>query len=166
MKQKNKNHKNEFDIPKGYFNDLEYQIFNKLTKEKNVSKEGFEIPDNYFDDFEQRLTNKLDNDSKKTTVFSLKRIIIKISIAASFLLLLGLGYKYFNNTSVDLNQIAMNDIEIWMDENIDYLDTNLISETLNINDLDNFHNFNETDIINQLDGIEIESILDEMEITY
>jgi len=112
--------KNNFSIPKDYFNTVEDLIDLKRTEE-NLSKEsGFNIPDTYFKGLEDTILNKVTE--KETKVISFKSKIIKIipfAAAASILLFIGFNSFNFNKTeTLTLDSLSDNDIEYWLDNTL------------------------------------------------
>ena len=59
---------------------------------------------------------------------------------------------YINNNSTNINTITANDVDIWLDENVD--------------EIDDLQNFNDADLLNELEGADIGSILDELDANY
>lgn len=159
--------KNEFKIPKDYFNSIENSVFEKLSQSNLLDNEGFEIPSNYFETLEDSVFEKLNiSEKKEIKVILLKNHILQFTAVAVILLLFGLIFlnKISNkNHEKILNNIAFNDIENYLDDNIENFDVYTITENIDENELDDLQDFNTTEIYNQLNDINIESVLQEMD---
>ena len=172
MKQENINN-NGFKVPKDYFDSFEDTVFEKLSENNLLKNNDYTVPKNYFDTVEGKVLSRLNLIPKKEIkTISLKRIVIKISIAAAFIIMFSL--LYLNNNKVNIDQIAVVDIESWLDENIDTIDLYSYTETYNNFDLDelqlfnnnNNNNNNNNEILNLLENTDIESFIDETEVTF
>lgn len=152
----NKFKSNNFKIPDGYFDSFEENLFHKLNNKAHSNNDGFNVPNNYFDSVENNVLNKLDFSITNTPkVIPLKnnfiRKFIPISVAASLLLFFGISL--LNNEKPNLNNIASNEIEIWIEDNLDQIDSYVISDVYSDTILENTSDiFNDDDIINYLEN--------------
>jgi hypothetical protein len=195
------NDKNEFKVPKGYFDGLEDSILSKLTEQHLPDKDGFsvpecyfdiledsilsklteqlpkkdglDIPENYFDTLEDRIFEKLnlsDKPIKKSKLIIFKehysKQIIQFTVAASLLLISSLVYLNFKGDATSFNQLAYTDIENWVDNNIDNIDSETITEVYSDEDINLEVNYEEEDLINYLEEKDIESIVNELDSNY
>ena len=161
LENKNTNHLSEFKIPKGYFNTIEDAVFEKLSEENLLQNEGYEIPDNYFDTVEDAVFEKLNLPTKKEVkVLYLRNNIFKYAAVVAFIFMIG---YFFSNKKTNFNDLAVSDIENYLDENIDNLDLNSFTDNLNIDDSNWLQNYNTNEIYNELENSDIEVILFEME---
>lgn len=162
MKEKDKHISNKggFKIPGNYFNSIEDIIFERLSKENLLDSNDLKTPKNYFDSIEDNVFKKLNlNPKKETKIISIKRIIIGISVAASLIFLLSL--VFYGNTKNISNKIAINDIENWLDDNLESIDTYMITENISLDEINTLQNFNTTEILTELEGAAIELIITE-----
>lgn len=165
MKNKNTENHNEFKIPENYFNTIEDRVFEKLSEKKLLKNDEFNIPKNYFETVEDSVFEKLNLTHKKETkVISIRRLLIQISVAAALIFMASLFY--INNNSTNINTITANDVDIWLDENVEDIDTFLIAEIFEADEIDDLQNFNDADLLNELEGADIGSILDELDANY
>lgn len=132
------NKKNPFKTPEGYFDTLSDKLKDKLSEEKlNLPKEdGFTVPESYFDDLKNSIQEKID--LPETKVVQLhpykKYYVAAASIAAIFLILIGLNWNSADETTWD--DLANADIETYFDTNELGLTTFEIAEVLPIDELE------------------------------
>ena len=161
--------KEGYTSPKGYFDSLEDSILKKIHEQKaNQSavplskKTGFAMPENYLNTVEDKVTTKVHEESKKVKVINLKTVILKRIIpfvaAASVLLLIVVNY---NSKTSSFETLASTDIEQWIENDLITLDTYEIADVYNDTELESSSLFteNEDEVLNYLDGTDIESLL-------
>lgn len=158
-------HENNFKVPDGYFDSIESSVLKKLNESEIVTKDSFIIPNNYFDSVEVNVFGKINTSSKtQKKIGFLKSIsfskIIPISIAASFALLVGL--LFYNNSTPSFNSIAQNDIEFWLENNIQDVDSYLIADVYSNISINETYFLEDNDLLNYLENIDSESIIDEL----
>ncbi len=162
MKENNKyiSNKDGFKTPEKYFNSVEDSVFERLSNENLLKINDLEIPENYFDSIEDNVFKKLNLDSKKETkIILIKRILISISVAASLLFLFSLIFS--DNAKINPNKIAIIDIENWLDDNLENIDTYTLTENISLNEINTLQNFNTTEILTELENVDIELIITE-----
>lgn len=168
MENNNKLKSNNFKIPDGYFDSFEENLFHKLNNDPFSKNDGFNVPDNYFVSVESNILNKLDfSSTNNSKVIPLKnnfiRKFIPISIAASLLLFFGISL--LNKGKPNLNNIANNEIELWLDNNLDLINSYVITDVYSDSVIENSSDiFNDDDIINYLENINTEFIINENEL--
>ncbi|SIQ55151.1 hypothetical protein [Maribacter ulvicola] len=127
----NKNQKNPFNTPKGYFDSFEGKLMDKLSKtESTIPKgSGFKVPDNYFEKFNDHLNGRLENEPKVIPLFSIKKIIaVAASIAA--IVFISLEYDQYASNKLSFSDLANTDIEAYFENNDFELSPYEITEVL------------------------------------
>ncbi len=129
-----------FNLPEGYFNNLaeniRVNIFIADLKEKNLDT-GFKIPINYFETLGNKLsdTSKINNQqSYNTQTKILKLNIIKYAAAACILMVCGLAIYLNvakNNVQNHLANLPNQDIELYLQNNTNSVDIQLIEDNVN-----------------------------------
>lgn len=111
----------------------ELEDLNSILAKKEL-QDNFEIPDNYFENFQKELLGKLELDttSEAQETAKVRKLNFKkvFPIAASLALLIGLFFFVQNEPISDtltMDQLSSNDIESYIDENIDEFDVELLS---------------------------------------
>lgn len=113
----------------------ELEGLNSILSKQEV-KDNFEIPKDYFENFQKDVFNKLELENKKpevkTTNAKTRKLNFRVAlpIAASLALLLGLFYFSQPTDQADtlaLDQLSTEDIELYIEENIDDFDIELLS---------------------------------------
>lgn len=129
---KDKKHKEGFNLPKGYFEEFESRLFNRINIESLPKESGFKVPTGYFNDLDKNITASVE-DSNKTKVISIvtkKTLLYAVSIAACAVLVLSL--INFNNEVITLSDIDLSTIETYIEEGnlevTNYDLTSLLSE--------------------------------------
>ncbi len=113
----------------------ELEGLNSILSKKEL-KDNFEIPADYFENFQKEVFNKLDINeelqSPKIGNAKTRRINFRytLPIAASLALLLGLFFftqKNIPEGTIAMDQLSSEDIESYINENIDDFDVELLS---------------------------------------
>ncbi len=162
MKKNNKHtiSKYGFKTPKNYFTSFEDSVFEKLSNDNLLDTTNFKIPENYFETVEDNVFKKL-NLKKSPKIISIRRILIGVSVAASLLFMFSIIFS--GNGKINPNTIAINEIENWMDDNIENIDTHAIIENISIDAIDTLQIYDTNEIIDELEGVDIEQIIIEIE---
>ncbi len=87
-----------FQVPDGYFSELPDKVMEKIAAEEKVAqllekhREGhsFPVPDGYFENLPNQVMERIGETEKHRTLF-LRRVITSISVAASLILVVGIG---------------------------------------------------------------------------
>ncbi len=161
--------KEGFSTPDSYFDTIEDSVFEKIQKENkqavqlpNDGKSGFTIPENYLETVEETISAKLNDTTTQVPVIDFKAIILKrvipLAVAASLLLFIVVNY---NSKTISFETIASAEIEQWIEADLITLETYEIAEVYNDTELENqpFSTEDESELIDYLNGIDIESIL-------
>jgi hypothetical protein len=153
--------KSGFVTPEKYFDAFEEKMTGQLSKNVNLST-GFKVPDNYFEKFDQKVLNKIDS-KKAAKLIKLKpNKVLKIlsySIAASLLLFFSLKGLKSNEAAFDPGAIEISEIERWMDEGLISFSSYELSETFDDVYLYGEDNYTEDEILDYLDGENIENLI-------
>ena len=156
---KNTKQHNGFKIPEDYFNKFEENIIKKIESSK---KHGFETPYNYFQDFEEKILKKNIKNKRKGLLSKLiQGNFMHVGIAASFLIIFSLIF-YKNQNKMHINQFSINEVNLWLEDNIDGISLYTITEVIEESELEDFFIFEDSELINQLEGIDIEFLLDDV----
>lgn len=147
-----------FSTPENYFSDAEDRFSSFLSEEKIPKKTAFKTPDAYFENLENIILNKALTSEKEVKVISLKQRLLEfipIAAAACIVLFLGLNAYTFNESeNISFENLADNEIENWMTNNISLLSENDLAMTYT--ELD----FDESDmILNSISNDELENYL-------
>jgi len=154
--------KEGFKIPKTYFDTIEETVFQKLNSKKQTKETHFDVPTNYFDSVEDQVFEKLKNaETAPTKVIQIKSVFLKkvfpLAIAASLLLLVVLNYNKTSNYTIDT--IADVEVTKWIEEGYINIDTDQIAEVFKDVELTDDLNVEDEELINYLNGTDIESII-------
>ncbi len=160
--------KEGFSTPDSYFDTVESNVLEKIQKEESnqailpIDKQtGFKIPENYLESVEDTIITKLDYEKKPVKVIDFKSIILKriipFAAAASFVLFIVLNYNNSEETIFD--NIASTEIEQWIENDLIILDTYEIAEVYNDIELENTTIFAEDELLEYLNGTDVESLL-------
>ena len=153
--------KEGFNLPASYFENLEDHVFLKLIEDKITKPLKTEIPEGYFNTIEDRVFDKLKEDNLiQPRVISLRSKLIKIftplAIAASLLLFFIVNY---NNNNYNIENVAISEIDTWIEEDLIILDANQIAEVFSDVNLNEEINNEDEELLEYLNGMDIESIL-------
>ena len=126
---KDKKHKEGFDLPKGYFEEFENRLFNKINSEILPKNNGFTVPEGYFKTLDEKISTNIANVSSQPKVISIvsrKTLLYAVSIAACAVLIFSL--INLNNEEITINDIDFTSIESYIEEgNIEITNNDLIS---------------------------------------
>lgn len=152
--------KEGFTMPTSYFETVENSVFNKIQKEKDCQKAGFKIPKNYLDTLEDKVLTKIDNHKKEIKVIDFKSVILKRIVpfvaAASLVLFIVINY---NSNTISFENIASTEIEKWIENDLIILDAYEIAEVYQDTEIENQDIFAEDELVEYLNGTDIESLL-------
>jgi len=151
---------NPFLVPDGYFDSLENRIFDSLDKKPVLDNA---LPDGYFDNLSDKVLERIKSEEKETRVVPLYRRKW-LSIAASFILLLGAGYL-ISTQSDSINPNTEFALDVDLDEALEYLEENedlYLSDLLSL-DLSEDDISIEEDEMTDFENTNIEELLDELE---
>jgi len=160
--------KEGFSAPDSYFDTVADNILEKIQKEESnqttspLDKQtGFKIPENYLESVEDTIISKLGNVKESVKVIDFRSIILKriipFAAAASFVLFIILNYNNSEETIFDT--VASAEIEQWIENDLIILDTYEIAEVYNDTELENTTIFAEDELLEYLNGTDVESLL-------
>ncbi|PCE62462.1 hypothetical protein [Sediminicola luteus] len=109
-------HKNPFQVPSGYFDNLEARIEKQLNNAPTFGKsDGFGVPNDYFDGLEKKVLAQVLPNTKNES--KLRPLYYALSAAAALALLL-LSSQLFNSANeIDYTDLAFSDYETYWNEN-------------------------------------------------
>lgn len=139
----NKNNKNPFKTPEGYFDSFEDNLMEKLSEgNSTISKDNaFKVPENYFETFNDRLAHRLNNETKVVQLYPVKKIIVAIaSIAAVAIVFLSLNWNTAD--TVSFTDLANTDIEAYFENTEFELSPYEIAEVIPVTNTDVFDMLN------------------------
>lgn len=92
-----------FQTPDGYFSTLSDRVMAKIEKEEEVGRlmdkyregQSFQVPDGYFSALPDKVMGRIKAGEKRRFLFR-RRLITAISVAASLVLVLGIGLLWNN----------------------------------------------------------------------
>jgi hypothetical protein len=87
-----------------------------IEEQFNRLQSTYQVPENYFESFEAKMLAKTSETSKKTKVFSIKKNIAKMMIAASVMLMMSVGYYQYK--TIDTQQSSVLDTINKQEQNI------------------------------------------------
>lgn len=175
-----KNQGTGFNLPKGYFDKLEEkvlsdQVQNDQNREQTNSERekkgdtepagldligknhGFKVPEKYFED--KTIENGITGSAK---VISLaKKNIgkwISLSVAASLLIVFGLGFYITGDKSIELAEVNNEEIENWIDTGLVSFNSYEIAEAFNDVDFEN-DLYTDEEVADYLDHTDIEQLI-------
>lgn len=87
-----------FQVPDGYFSELPDKVMEKIAAEDKVAQlmekyrdgHSFPVPDGYFENLPNQVMERIGETEKRRTLF-FRRVIVPISVAASLILVVGIG---------------------------------------------------------------------------
>ncbi len=139
-----------FEVPQGYFDQVEDDFSFKLKEEIIPTNSGFDLPEGYFESLEDRILEKVEL-PKKGKIVPLRTRIARFSSAAAAVVLLFASYLIvYSNGDPDLTS---DEVIAWIDENIEIVSTEDIvdafDEDTDLEDTFVFDNDLENDIIDK-----------------
>jgi hypothetical protein len=160
--------KEGFSTPEIYFENIEDSVLERIKKERSSQsalpankQTGFSIPENYLNTVEDTITAKLNDDTKQVKVINFRTVLLKRIVpfaAAAVLLLVYINYNP-KTTSNSFDTLALSDIEQWIENDLITFDSYEIAEVYNDTELENATIFDEDELVEYLDGMDIESLL-------
>lgn len=109
-----------FEVPKGYFDQVEDDFSFKLKEEIIPSEAGFDLPQGYFENLEDRILEKVEL-PKKGKVIPLRTRIARFSSAAAAVVLLFATYIFIIGN--DVVEPTSDEVIAWIDENLETVST-------------------------------------------
>lgn len=144
-----------FTVPENYFNELSNKIQSRLIIEQSLNNAGntFTVPQDYFSELNKKILNKTVNQDivkrKGAVIRMISSTAFKYATAACLVLMLGTGIflRQFTSTTAEhdrsflhtqLSTVPVNEIQSYLDENVDVNDTQhtVADENLPVNDAD------------------------------
>lgn len=155
--------KSGFSTPKSYFEEVEKDIFIKISEENISSKNSFEVPQNYFSTIEDKIL--LETTKKEVKVIPLQQIISFSAVAS---ILLFVSFLLFNKSNtISLDNISITEIENWYDNSYGITNNNEFAVLLEDSDFTNTEissiTINETVLEDYFNSIDSSELIKEIE---
>ena len=138
----NKNHKNKFKTPEGYFEGFNERLFARMEAEENEpntdflpKSDGFGVPDRYFDNVYPEVQSKLKNKASKVISLGRYKTVYYAAAAIAVIFVLSLTWKTNQEKSLDFEDLASADIETYLEDYDLGLSSYEIAETVNLDDI-------------------------------
>lgn len=142
-----------FETPSGYFTDLGDKLSKVIQQQSSPDfidslpkLMPYEIPSNYFEELPSQIVSKLDLKSTQPLMTLSRKLIVKLSLAATILLFMGLAFKGLvltSNTSStnyiienELAKVSDNEISQYIVSHQSEMDASLALETIDETKLD------------------------------
>lgn len=153
--------KEGFKLPLNYLESIEDRVISNIKSTKRSNSDQAGVPEGYFDTIEDRVFDKLKGEvTKEPKVINLTSKFLKIAapiaIAASLLVFVVLNY---NRQTYSIENLATSDIEAWIEDDLIALDSYEISTLYNDVDLEDEISSDDLDMLNYVNGTDIESAL-------
>lgn len=162
------NNDHGFSTPKNYLDSIEDNVMCSIIEDSLPKGNSFEVPSGYFNDVEQKVFSKIDFPKKEVKVISLRQRILRViptAAAASVLLFIGLNY-FSTSENYTFESISTDELEVWIDENYplstpiefvdnDFTDSNIIENETSLKDediLDYFNTIDNTSLLTEIDS--------------
>lgn len=161
--------KTGFSVPKGYFEDVDNEVFCKLFEEQKTERKSFETPKDYFLNIEDEILAKISSEEKthhkkEIKVISLKKLIPFVA-AASILLFTSVYFLKNSVNSNSLDVITVAEIEDWYENEYSTTDINeltMIFDETDFSDLEvSSISFEEQDLQDYFNSVETNDLINE-----
>ncbi|MDT0551679.1 hypothetical protein [Urechidicola vernalis] len=150
------NKTNSFNTPSSYFTTIEDTVIDRIDQENNS------VPNGYFDTLESNVFEKLNKEPKVIELNTSKRKwIASVAIAASLALLFTLQI-FTSSSNLDFSSLSSTEIENWISEGemeVNSYEVATLYEDLNPDNYDIYDSYNEDDLLDYLDNVNIESLI-------
>jgi hypothetical protein len=131
--KKEPSHNNPFQVPSGYFDNLEARITEQARNTPSFGKpDGFRVPDNYFDEIEKKVLTGVVSETKKES--KLRPLYYWISSAAAVALLILVSQWFKATPEIDYADLAYSDYETYWNENPIGVDLDEFDDYLTLDD--------------------------------
>jgi hypothetical protein len=154
----NTNKEHSFKTPENYFESVEDSVLKNIHEADAV----FSIPKGYFDTIEGKVLDKIHSEVK---VISLKNRVIKhfVPLVAAASLALFISLQFFNTQETDLfTSLETTEIESWIENDelgLNSYEIASIYEDIDIENLDINSLYEDDEMINYLNDIDVESLI-------
>lgn len=85
---------NPFVVPENYFEA--FTVRKSISLNNQLKQNVFAVPKGYFDTLQERITERLSNAKQQPAVLRWQPVRAQLAFAASFVLLIGVGYGVFS----------------------------------------------------------------------
>lgn len=138
-----------YTTPDNYFEEVEDDIFMKLSESNFTKQIDFTTPEGYFDKIEDEIFTKIKSSKKGKVITMSNRLWKIIPLAVAACLLLFFGVYFLDKEQTSNNTLLASDIEEWFDDSLEFSTNSELALILE-GDLE----FNDNEIVFQDDAIE------------
>ena len=138
----NKDHKNTFNTPEGYFESFNEKLFARLEAEEDEPNtdflpktDDFKVPGTYFEEIYPKVGSRLKKDNPKVISLNRRRIFFYAAAAVAALFVLTLGWNWNQSPDFSFEDLADTDIETYFENNELNFSSYEIAETVDLEDL-------------------------------
>ena len=138
----NKDHKNKFKTPEGYFESFNEKLFARLDAEEGdpntdflPKSDGFTIPKDYFEEVYPKVQSKSTKSSPRVISLNTRRTFYYAAAAIAVLFALTLGWNWNQDSDASFEDLADADIETYFEHNELGFSSYEIAETVNLENL-------------------------------
>jgi hypothetical protein len=138
----NKNHKNKFKTPQGYFEGFNERLFTRMEAEENgpntdflPKSDGFGVPDAYFENVYPRVQSKLENSTPKVISLNRYKTVYYAAAAVAVIFVLSLTWRANQEQPLNFEDLASADIETYLEDYDFGLSSYEIAENVNLDDI-------------------------------
>jgi len=150
--------KNSFKTPDNYFKTIEDKIIGNLETVVNKTT-GFKVPKDYFNTLENNINTPRVKRAKVKSLFNNTTIkIIGFSIAASFLIFIGINNFSSGNQNLEIHNLSLSELDTWMEEDLITFNTYEIADTFTENEL-NLVDIENDELSEYFDLVDVEDLI-------
>lgn len=144
--------KEVFKTPENYFDNLEEQLFAKISEDNLPKETGFSVPNNYFATTEEKIVASIPK-KNKTRIIPIKLSATVATIAAMFVLYFGVS-RYMTEDKITFDTLTENDLNNWVSagniEMDEYTIAGIVSVSKVTDEMEGL-NFTDSELIEYLD---------------
>lgn len=148
-----------FDVPKGYFDSVEDDFSIRLKEGNLPGTSGYKVPDGYFESLEDKILSQVTDKPEGKVIPLRTRILRFASVAAVFVFIF---ISIWNNAKneedltsdeiaswieVNISDIDLNDIYNELDEDVEFMEVDLLENSIENNSIDTYFDQNDTYIL-------------------
>ena len=138
----NKDQKNTFKTPEGYFESFNERLFARMNVEENEpntdflpKSDGFTIPTGYLDKVYPTVNEKLNNSKGKVINLRQRTMFYYAAAAIALLFVITIGLNSEQSPDLNFDDLASADIETYFENNEFGLSSYEIAETMDLEDI-------------------------------
>ncbi len=135
----NKDHKNKFNTPEGYFEKFNERLFARIENEEEEpntdflpATDGFRTPPAYFEEFNTVVQEKLNGSSGKVISLRPSRTFYYAAAAIAALLVVAIGWNWQQTPSAGFEDFASAEIATYLEDNDLGISSYELAEVVNL----------------------------------